>query len=129
MSATKIIAIDEKKHTIWLGIQLSRAATGKDTDALHRVLSDYGIKHGDILTAPSGRLGKTFDQISVAITYPAHVFALPEKYEIFKSAKLAIEQIVVGKAVAGFQAKRLFCGDLAITQLFQKSKGEAVNVG
>ena len=127
MNVTRILAIDKVQRQIWIGFNLTRAVTDRDTDALASALKSYGIKHNCIATAPSGRLGKTFDHISIALPYPAHVFGLEEKYEIFKSAKLAIEQIVGEKVAAGFQAKRLFCGNLAITQLYQNEKKEAVH--
>lgn len=129
MNVTKIISVDKKERLVWIGILLSRAATDRDTKAIEQALKEYGIDYREVLTAPSGRLGQTADQITISVPYPAHVFGLPEKYEIFKSAKLAIERIACGSAASGFQAKRLFCGDLAITQLFQQAKAEAANVG
>jgi len=129
MNVTRILAIDKVQRQIWIGFNLTRAVSDRDTEVLARTLKDYGIKYNLIATASSGKLGKTFDQISVALPYPAYVFGLEEKYEIFKSAKRAIDQIVGGKVSAGFQARRLFCGDLAITQLYQNQKKEAVNVG
>lgn len=129
MNVTRILSIDKGKRLVWVGFNLTRTVTDRDTDALARALKSYGIAYSYIATSPSGKLGKTFDQISVALPYPAGVFKLQEKYEIFKSAKNAIEQIVSGKVAAGFQARRLFCGDLAITQLYQKHEKEAVNVG
>ena len=129
MNVTRILSINKEERVIWVGFTLTRAATNHDTDTLARALKSYGIRYSYIATAPSGSLGKTFDQISVALPYPSGVFKLQEKYEIFKSAKNTIEQIVTGKEIEGFQARRLFCGDLAITQLYQNQKQEAVNVG
>lgn len=127
MNVTRLLSVDKKEHTVWVGIDLGRAANDKDTKALERALGDYGIKCEYIFTTPSGKLGKTFDRISIALPYPAYVFELQEKYEIFKSAKSAIERIITGTK-GDFRAKRLFCGDLAITQLYQQQE-ETVNAG
>lgn len=124
---SNILSVDKKEHTVWVGIDLGRAANDNDKETLEIALGDYGIKYEYIFTTPSGKLGKTFDRISIALPYPAYVFELQEKYKIFKSAKSAIELIITGTK-GDFQAKRLFCGDLAITQLYQQ-QDEVVNAG
>lgn len=126
--AVQITSVDKNDHNVWMCIMLSKTANvDAFIEAFIHLMELYEIKapQENLTSIPYG--GHV--RIVFALPYPDTVFQLPEKYEIFKAAQRAINQLLIGDKPISFQAKRNFIADLTITQFYQRFPKEVANVG